>query len=586
MVRNYKGKDKYGKWKEEDMEKAINSVIDGLHSVRGASQTYSVPYATLHGRIRAYKAHDKQGRTLHKKKASGHPSLLKKEEEKQLVERLISFSRRGFGCTPDLVRRAVFQYAEETHIKHPWKKEEGKAGPDWFSAFMKRHPELSLRKPENLSRARAEGLTQKAVGGFFDLCEEVYRENEMMNQPNLVFNMDETGFPLNNKPSRIVSEKGTKEVVALTSVERGENVTVIACCSASGAYIPPMVIFKGIRHRPEYVENMPPGTIVTMSETGYINEELFLTWLQHFQRHRPRGKCILILDGHASHHSLPCLEYCSENKIELLCLPPHTTHVLQPLDRAVFKPLKTFYNQSATMYIRNHPSNSITKLNFGKIFNEAWNKTATVGNAVKGFQCTGIFPLNPNIIPKEKFLPSKFFDSGDAQAESDLTFDISIQNLPPLLNDPLPNVTDINSPGPSQIGQSNEGAQTSIFACSIPTPKRVKKRMNCRLRQKAKILTSPENIATTAAKRKLKMENNEKNCRNTKRKFENGKKGSDGHDSSESTKDSCGFCGLGYYSKDSIKKGDWIKCQKCSAWYHEICVGAMGKKQFLCGKCI
>jgi hypothetical protein len=111
-----------------------------------------------------------------------------------------------------------------------------------------------------------------------------------------------------------------------------------------------------------------------MTGSGYINEDIFLEWLQHFQKHCSPGKCLLILDGHASHSSLKCLDYCRDNGIEMLCLPPHTIHVLQPLDRTVFNPIKTYYHQAATNFMHNHPNAAIAKFHFEKRFSEAWNK--------------------------------------------------------------------------------------------------------------------------------------------------------------------------------------------------------------------
>ncbi|KAJ4430469.1 hypothetical protein ANN_22685 [Periplaneta americana] len=49
----------------------------------------------------------------------------------------------------------------------------------------------------------------------------------------------------------------------------------------------------------------------------------------------------------------------------------------------------------------------------------------------------------------------------------------------------------------------------------------------------------------------------------------------------------CQFCFLAYEDPRSVKKGDWIRCQGAQKeWYHEICVGAQGRKQFVCGKCM
>ena len=75
-----------------------------------------------------------------------------------------------------------------------------------------------------------------------------------------------------------------------------------------------------------------------------------------------------------SHNSLQCVEFCKENDIELLCVQPHTTHILQYLDRVVFKPMNIFYHEAANFNILNQPDATINKLGFGKIFTEAWNK--------------------------------------------------------------------------------------------------------------------------------------------------------------------------------------------------------------------
>ena len=51
-------------------------------------------------------------------------------------------------------------------------------------------------------------------------------------------------------PPIIVVEKGKREMVSLTSAERGENFTVSACCNAAGTYILPLVIFKSVHQKP------------------------------------------------------------------------------------------------------------------------------------------------------------------------------------------------------------------------------------------------------------------------------------------------------------------------------------------------
>lgn len=120
-----------------------------------------------------------------------------------------------------------------------------------------------------------------------------------------------------------------------------------------------------------------------MTESGWMNEETSLKWLQHFEKYRIPGPCVLILDSHVSHRSTSALTFCEEKSIHLICLPSHTTHRLQPLDRSFFKPLKAYYNEACNNFVhRTVGERKITKFNFGSIFKTAWCRSATLPKAV------------------------------------------------------------------------------------------------------------------------------------------------------------------------------------------------------------
>ena len=53
----------------------------------------------------------------------------------------------------------------------------------------------------------------------------------------------------------------------------------------------------------------------------------------------------MILDGHGSHVSLEALQVCEDNGIDVLAIPPHTSHKTQQLDLTVYGPLKTWYSE-------------------------------------------------------------------------------------------------------------------------------------------------------------------------------------------------------------------------------------------------
>ncbi|KAJ4449181.1 hypothetical protein ANN_00577 [Periplaneta americana] len=323
-----------------------------------------------------------------------------------ILQELLVQELQRFASFPVLNRRSIRKRQDNITRRN---SEDKVAGVDWFRAFLKRNSGLSLRKPEDLSRTRAEGLCKEEVDHYFSILKQVLNDYQLFDKPHCIYNMDESGFPLNNRPLKIVSQKGKREVVSLTNVERGQNVTVVACCNAAGAYIPPMVIFKGVRNSIMYKDDLPPGSVVEMRDSGYINEDLFISCLNHFTKFKPDDKILITLDNHGSHTSVRALDYCKKNNIELLGLPPHTTHVLQPLNRTLFISLKIAYHKKATAWMHQNPNETINKQRFCKTFTTAWNLTASMGSALKEFSCTGIVPFSDSIVPEEKFSPSLLF---------------------------------------------------------------------------------------------------------------------------------------------------------------------------------
>ena len=182
--------------------------------------------------------------------------------------------------------------------------------------------------------------------------------------------------------------------------------------------MPPMVIFKGKRLSDGLKKDMPNGTLVSMSETGYMNKDLFQTWLQHFKKHLqdPNSPALLILDGHGSHgKAIDGLKYAEENNISIICLPPHTTtymdtHWTQPQDKSYFKPLKSNYAHECRKFMREHPRRAITRYDFGKLFTAAYLSTPTMAIAVKSFMATGIYPFNRDIFGDDVFSPAATTD--------------------------------------------------------------------------------------------------------------------------------------------------------------------------------
>jgi hypothetical protein len=102
----------------------------------------------------------------------------------------------------------------------------------------------------------------------------------------------------------------------------------------------------------------------------------------------------LILDGHGSHHSTEFELYCKENDIITLCMPPHSSHLLQPLDFGCFGPLKAAYGKQIEALMRTSVTH-IAKEDFLVAFYAAHLATMTKENILGGFRGAGLIPFDP-----------------------------------------------------------------------------------------------------------------------------------------------------------------------------------------------
>ena len=93
----------------------------------------------------------------------------------------------------------------------------------------------------------------------------------------------------------------------------------------------------------------------------------------------------------------------------MLTLLPHCSHKLQPLDRTVYGPFKSFYNHAANSFMASNPGKPITIYDTSSLVGIAFLLAFTPKKrSVSGF--LGIFPLNPVIFSNEDFLSSYVTD--------------------------------------------------------------------------------------------------------------------------------------------------------------------------------
>ncbi|KAI4800022.1 hypothetical protein KUCAC02_016559 [Chaenocephalus aceratus] len=197
----------------------------------------------------------------------------------------------------------------------------------------------------------------------------------------------------------------------VTGGEKGQTTTCLACINAAGGYGPTMIIFKGKRMKAEWLFGAPKNTFVKMSDNGWIDSDLFTEWGNRFCKafqkmiHDPICSLLMVTPSHV--YNIDFLNMMRENNVTVFSLPPHTTHYLQPADRALFKSLKHYWRLEGRRITRESGGKRLDRALFMPLFSKAWMKAATPLNGQAGFRGSGIYPFNPAKINENLFMPSQ-----------------------------------------------------------------------------------------------------------------------------------------------------------------------------------
>ena len=308
----------YRRWNSKSMEKAVKEVKLGM-PIRQACEIFSV--------------HDRVSGKVDCKARSGPTPYLRFEEE-ELVSFLIQTAKIGYLHTKKQVL-ALVQRIETT------------LSNGWWERFLGRHPKLTLKMVVPLSYGRAIATNPDVLNHYFDMLEETLETNGILDDPSCIFNCNETGLPLSPKCLKIVDEIGSRNPSHITGNTKAQK-TVLACSCPAGYIIPPFVIFnrKSLSH--ELTRGEIPGMLHGLSDSGWMSRDLFSIGSQNISYYMPHkfAHYFYYWMGHSTHYCPDTINMDAQNQVIIFILPPHTTHVMQLLDRGCFAPLKVSWRQS------------------------------------------------------------------------------------------------------------------------------------------------------------------------------------------------------------------------------------------------
>ncbi|KOB66553.1 Jerky protein, partial [Operophtera brumata] len=341
MVRNYKRKTE-NKYTQENLLKALEDVRSNKLNTYQAADVYGVPRSTLVHRLRGSREVVKSYR--------GRPTVFTKYTETKIPGYIHIMEKTGFPLTVQEVKVLISDYIKR-------------------NGFRSRN-NLSLKKPQSVETARRKACNPFIVYNYYDLLQKTQQELELTAKPQNIYNLDETSFCCDPSKAKVMGQVGYRSTRTTSSPGR-DNTTVLLAANALGGKIPPLISFPG-----EWVyQDETVNTAYAVSRKGWMETSIFEKYIKDvfipaIGSERP---VLLIYDGHSTHCDLSVIELAVANGITILKLPPHSSHILQPLDCSTMKPLKDRWESELIKWQRLHVGAKLPKSEFARILTNIWD---------------------------------------------------------------------------------------------------------------------------------------------------------------------------------------------------------------------
>ena len=389
--------------KENRIQEALkaNEADPGL-SLRKLSQMFQIPKSTLHNRI--------SQTSTPRKAAHESQQLLSKAEEVALTSWIKKWDDYGFPTR----RRHVYQMVQSLLRDRNCSDQ---VGEHWLNRFLGRHPDLDSKVGRCLDKERALATDldsfKKHLDRFYHIrCRFHVRDED-------TWNTDEKGFAIGLGGAGTLIGRASRRNPSLIQDGGRDWITVVEAISGGAKVLPPLIIFKANAHLIGHHTNIEieekEDAFFATSAKGYTNAQITFKWFQEIFEQRTRTvnginqHWILVLDGHSTHvENYEFIQHAIDHNIHLICLPSHSTHILQPLDVGIFSPVSTYYRQELEDCVRQQgPYGTIKKTDVFPLLQRARLKTFQPEIILSAWRACGLILFNRNRILRDPVLQAK-----------------------------------------------------------------------------------------------------------------------------------------------------------------------------------
>lgn len=379
-------------YSKESLQKAIDDVKAKKHTMRKASEIYKVPLSTLCDNV--------NGKSLTNK--IGAKPKLNLDTEELLADYFSRLIQGGFNPTFNHVNKIISDFLQKNNLQHLFKN--GCPGRDWYYEFKKRwktkftHDEQQTNTSNNNNNT-CELSCRERLGNFLHLLTKHYETLDLQTKPDNVWCIDELSFTLNRQHVKITQKRTSKNHLAKSQFDDEKtHFTLITCCNAAGAHLPPFVIYKSKTANFDKLSHKRlPNALCATSPSGWMENEQFIYWFKEMFLAQTTNKepKVLFIDSAASNLTIDLLKMAIEHDVNLLFLPQNcSSDPLSPIEVGLHRSEKIIWHKILDKYSKKTQLKCVNRNHLPYLVFKLMEKTFTPGSIQSGFAKTGLFPLN------------------------------------------------------------------------------------------------------------------------------------------------------------------------------------------------
>ena len=225
-------------------------------------------------------------------------------------------------------------------------------------------------------------------------------------KPTFIFNMDETMLARKNKNVKVYAPRDLKNPKRIEQVTRSMHITLVCAVAADGSTLKTTVILP-LKHFPRELQDMSEEFHWAGQQAGWIDSSIYRDWVVRVfvpEVLRRREACgnvyepaLLWVDGHSSRADPEAIAHLTNNGIDVAVIPAHTSHLLQPLDRGIFRRFKQALSNMRGKFPRDCSAADYRKGILASA-QEAWHLATYRNYVTDAWKAAALYPWNVRAI--------------------------------------------------------------------------------------------------------------------------------------------------------------------------------------------